>query len=189
MLGHCDYVKEHLGVDGVSEHVDNSQCLNEENIRIRKAFEAEADRQAGQWLVGFFENALGNDGRGIDFLFPRRVDVYEFFSYVITSVFVMLQQVATNGKNNIHPLPNQRQFILLSAIDDYLQKKELGKNEISKELCVVNMYNSAKNLGLAGVSSPIDIVTAGFDLVFVDDVISETKIRKYQHVVTRNKSN
>lgn len=138
VLGHCDYIHEVMKIDALSEHDDQNLNQDEHNIRIRKAFEAEADRQAGEWLVGFFENSLGKTGRGVDFIFPGKLDAYEFFSHVITAVFVMFQQISKT-ENPIHPKPNQRQFILLSAIDDYLKKSNSKQKWISKEQCVFNI--------------------------------------------------
>ena len=62
VLGHLDYLNDEMNLNYLSEFQDEKKQYSTEELKIRKAFEAEADRQAGQWLVGFFETLFNKYG-------------------------------------------------------------------------------------------------------------------------------
>lgn len=177
-LGHCDYFSQTLGLE-VSEFDKRNLSLTEEQLRISRGLEAEADRQAGEWLMVFFEGALGPDGRGIDIKFPSRSAVYEFYTYTITSIFVLLQQL-TQRKGKRHPLPNERQYIVLSSVDTYLKRYRPSERNILFPKVGLLMSSAGKRMGLLGAQSPFETASSALSMMYVDDVICETNIRSFQ---------
>lgn len=182
VLGHCDFINDEMGLDAWEEFNIDSASLTENDIKIRKAFEAEADRQAGVWLAAFFANALGPDSKGIDFVFPSKNEAYEFYIYSITAVFVLLQQLSQRICT-IHPLPNQRQNIVSMAILQYFDKFEkYNRNQFVKQL-ITSMASAGNSLGLEGSRSAIEIAQNALEMVYVDQIVKETNIRRFQHIV------
>src|SRR5699024_9571531 len=47
VLGHCDFIHDEMGLDVLDEFNSNDKCFSVDEVRVRRAFEAEADRQAG----------------------------------------------------------------------------------------------------------------------------------------------
>jgi len=179
VLGHCDYVQDELGFESLDEFGQDEKELSESEIRIRKAFEAEADRQAGEFLLAFLESTLGSQGLGQHIRFPSRKHVYEFYTYAITLVCVLLQQL-TNRKGNIHPKPNERQYIILSGIQKYFNNYQPDQFNMIHNHVTLKMIEAAKNTGLIEGSDPKDLMKTALSLSFVDDVVKETKIKDYQ---------
>ncbi|MCG8367148.1 MAG: hypothetical protein MJA27_27905 [Pseudanabaenales cyanobacterium] len=87
VLGHLDYLNDEMRLDHLSEFQDEKEQYSLSEIRIRKALEAEADRQAGELMMIFYGNSLGVNGLGGYFLFPSRLHAYEFYVYAIAAVF------------------------------------------------------------------------------------------------------
>jgi hypothetical protein len=186
VLGHCDYFGKTTG-QPVDEFEGSGPALTEEQLRISRAFEAESDRQAGEWLLAFFEGALGPTGRGIDILFPSRVAAYEFYTYAITSVFVLFQQLSQR-KGNRHPLPNERQYVVLSGVDTYFKQFNPQHRKIIFPRVSIYMSEAARQMGLLDAQTPLETIKLAFGMVYIDDVIRETKIRDFQHNVVIEKS-
>lgn len=181
LLGHCDYFDKTAGKP-VDEFETPGTILTEEQLRISRAFEADADRQAGEWLLTFFEDALGPTGRGIDLSFPSRVAAYEFYTYVITSVFVLFQQL-TQRMGKRHPLPNERQYIVLAGVDTYIRRFKPSERDILFPRVALFMSDAAKQMGLVGAQTPLETAKNAMNLSYVDDVIRKTNIRSFQHHV------
>lgn len=178
VLGHCDYFAQTIN-QAVSEFERTAPRLTEEQLQISRGFEAEADRQAGEWLVAFFESALGPSGRGIDIQFPSRLAAYEFYTYTITSVFVLFQQL-TQRMGKRHPLPNQRQFVVLNGVDTCLRRyKPLDRDVLFPRVTLL-MSEAGRRMGLLGAQTPEETALSAFSMLYVDDVIRETKIRSFQ---------
>lgn len=180
ILGHCDYVQDEMGLESLDEFSDELRPLTDEEVRTRRAFEAEADRQAGEFLVAFFENSLGDDGLGVHLRFPSRKCVYEFYAYAITSVFVLLQQL-TQRKGLIHPKPNERQYILISSLAKYFQLHQKEQFNLVQRHAYMAMLQAGEKMGLIGSYNVADVMNNALALSWVDDVVNETGIRKYQH--------
>lgn len=182
VLGHCDFIEENMML-GALEEFDGCENLKDGSwVRIRKAFEAEADRQAGVWLFSFFDSALGASGKGVDIIFPSRKEVYQFYAYAVTTILVLFQQLSQRA-DHLHPLPNQRQSIVILAALSFFEKyKPLEKDEYLRN-SIINMQMASEAFGLIGAGSLIDICKNAIDMAFVDEVIQETQIRTYQHTV------
>lgn len=183
VLGHCDYVQDEMGFSALDEFEDEKKVLTDKEIRIRRAFEAEADRQAGEFLTGFFESSLGERGLGMHIQFPSRKHVYEFYTYAVTLVFVLLQQL-TQRKGVVHPKPNERQYIVISALSKYFEKYKPEQLSLINDHAVLTMINAARKTGLIDGDDPIKVVQNAISLAFVDDVVKETKIREYQLILS-----
>lgn len=183
VLGHCDYVQDEMGFSALDEFEDEKKVLTDKEIRIRRAFEAEADRQAGEFLTGFFESSLGDRGLGTHIQFPSRKHVYEFYTYGVTLVFVLLQQL-TQRKGAIHPKPNERQYIVVSALSKYFEKYKPEQLRLIHDHAVLTMIKAAKKTGLIEGSDPIKVMQNAISLAFVDDVVKETNIREYQLILS-----
>ena len=182
LLGHCDYVQDELSIDSLNEFETNPEPMSEKNKKIRKAFEAEADRQAGEYLTAFFDYSLGKSGLGTDYTFPTREAAYEFYTYSITSVFTLLQQL-TLSQEGIHPLPNERQQIVIMAMEKYFKKYEVQDGEKLKALCIIYMMQAGNKLGLIGASEFNTVLKTSFGLACIDDTIKEVGIKNYQHIM------
>lgn len=183
LLGHCDYILDEMGLNTLDEFNEKSHKLTPEVIRIRKAFEAEADRQAGEFLSGFFESALGKNGLGIHLTFPSRKHVYEFYVYAVTLVFVLLQQL-TQRSGEIHPKPNERQYIVLSSATKYLKINFPEQHDMLMEHISIKAMEAGSKTGLLGSIDAIEVAKNALALGFVDDVVKETGIRQHQHKVS-----
>jgi hypothetical protein len=182
ILGHLDYLNENMNLDYLSEFQDEKEEYSSQEIIVRKAFEAEADRQAGELLIVIFEQSLGVDGLGGYLLFPSRIHAYEFYIYAITTVFRMFQDL-TQRKGVIHPKPNERLQTILSALSNHLKKKHPDEHD---EICIYIFQlfvEASDKLFIVGSSDPLNVIRNAFNLSFVDDVIDKTNIRNYQHEV------
>jgi len=182
VLGHCDFVQDRMGFASLDEFQDEKKLLTSAEIRIRKAFEAEADRQAGEFLITCFESSLGKKGLGQYIKFPSRIHVYEFYSYAVTLVCVLLQQLSQR-KGVVHPKPNERQFIIISSISKYfLRYKESEHDRILRHTNTM-MIKAAKKTGLIDGNDPVKVMKNAISLAFVDDVVNETRIRDFQLIM------
>ncbi len=184
VLGHCDYAQDHMQVGELNEFSDETCKLTSDQIRIRKAFEAEADRQAGEFLCAFFDLALGESGLGEHIKFPSRERAYEFYVYSISLIFVLLQQL-TQRKETIHPKPDERQYIVLSSITKYFEIHHPKQHDKIMEKVTLSSLEAGKKLGLIGADDITNKVKTAIELSFVDDVVKETNIRKYQLRLTK----
>lgn len=185
ILGHCDYIADEMGMDAWEEF--EKTTISEEHIAIRKAFEAEADRQAGTWLAAFFNMSLGPSLKGIALQFPSQHESYEFYVYSITALLVMLRQLSQE-KSILHPLPRQRQTTIIMALLKYNENNNIHSNIISAQRLLEHMVAAGNDLGLVGATNIFEIGNNAINLSFVDDVIERTGIRNFQHTVTQNKS-
>ncbi|NBD21872.1 hypothetical protein GTZ97_14520 [Aquabacterium fontiphilum] len=181
VLGHCDYFNKTTG-SAVDEFGSSGYVLTPEQLRISRGLEAEADRQAGEWLLAFFEGALGPTGRGVDITFPSRVAAYEFYTYAITSVFVLFQQL-TQRMGKRHPLPNERQYVVLTGIGTFLKRFKPQELDTLFPRVTLFMSDAGRRMGLLGAQTPLETAKVAMGMVYVDDVIKETKIRDFQHRV------
>lgn len=184
VLGHCDFIKDELGMDNLDEFENERNKFPPKVIRIRKAFEAEADRQASEFMSAIFDVSLGESRLGQHITFPSRKHAFEFYTYVITIVCSLLQGLAGRNPNGIHPLPNERQYIMASSISQYLKLYHPSELFISDRIAVI-MLEAAKKLGLMDGEDASKVAQSSFSLMFVDDVVRETGIRKYQHIVKK----
>ncbi|MDJ0746846.1 MAG: hypothetical protein QNJ32_26295 [Xenococcaceae cyanobacterium MO_167.B27] len=183
VLGHLDYLNDEMNLDYLSEFQDEQKQYSAEELRIRKAFEAEADRQAGQWLVGFFENLLGKNGIGEYFLFPSRVHAYEFYVYAIVAVFRLLQDL-TQREGVIHPKPNERLYVLIASLSKYFKQNIPDEHDEIYFHAVKSCLEAGKKFFLIDSFEPLDIILNANNLAFVDDVVREINISSYQHNLT-----
>jgi hypothetical protein len=182
ILGHIDYLNEAMKLEQLNELQDEKEKYSSEEIIIRKSFEAEADRQAGEFLMIFFEQILGIKDFGGYFIFPSRVRAYEFYTYAITTMFRMFQDLSER-KGVIHPKPNERLHILIAVLSKYLiQNLPNERDEIYLHVLHSSIEASGKLL-LVGSSDLLDVASNAYNLAFVDNVIKDKNFRKYQHKV------
>lgn len=184
VLGHTDYIRDSLKIEMLDEFGTDKNELSLEQLEILFAFEAEADRQAGEFLTGFFEHALGDSGLGDELTFPNLRCAYEFYIYVLTSICVLIQQL-TNRKKGVHPLPNERQYILQSSVASYLSiHKPKIANPINTHIAFSAM-NAAKKMGLVDGWEVQTVVSNAIKFQEIDEVINKNNIREFQHSVKR----
>lgn len=177
VLGHCDYMHSTSRLP-VSEFDATSRVLTEHELSVSRALEADADRQAGEWLMVFFESSLGDNGRGQGVEFPSRVAVYEFYTYAVTSLFVVLQQL-TEGKAQKHPTPNQRQYAALIGVDLYFSKFGVQHRKLLFAKVQEYMWRASALLGLRGNEDRFKLAETAVSMVFVDSVLNGIEIRRY----------
>lgn len=158
------------------------QYSPDEVIRIKKAFEAEADRQAGELLLVFFEISLGKNGLGGSLSFPSRLHAYEFYVYVIAIVFRMLQDL-THKEEVIHPKPNERLYVLISSLSKYFSQNLPSEHDEIYIHAVKSGLEASEKLTLIDAYDPLTVLLNAHNLAFVDNVIREIDIRRYQHNV------
>ncbi|WP_141243740.1 hypothetical protein [Pseudomonas indica] len=182
VLGHCDYVKDVMGFESLDEFQDEQKMMTQEEIKVRRAFEAEADRQAGEFLAGFFDSSLGEGGLGGHITFPSRRHAYEFYVYCVTLAFVLIQQLSQR-KGVVHPLPNERQYIIVSAISGYMKIHKPEEMDCIQKHATASMIKAASKMGLIDADDLMVVINSALSLGFVDDVIKETGIRRFQHVL------
>jgi len=178
VLGHCDYIKDTLDFEWLEEF-DELSYLNKEILAIRQAFEAEADRQAGEFLVGFFENSLGSKGLGNHIKFPSRAHVYEFYVFALTIACVSLQQLG-DTKKSVHLSPAERLYVFVSSISPALVKLAPEQASVLSQKSFLTMFESARSLGLIDASDPIKVIDSAVNLGWVDDVVKDIGIRDLQ---------
>lgn len=181
ILGHCDYVQDSMNIESLNEFEDKSEILSEKEFNIRRMFEAEADRQAGELVIGFFDKSLGKDKLGNHFKFPNTEAVFEFYTYSITSIFTLLQQLTLRQKS-IHPLPNERQIILINSMKKYLDKNYKESDAILM-LSLVYMMDAGEKLGLIESYNYQDVIKASMGMSWIDNVIKSSGIREYKHTL------
>lgn len=180
VLGHLDYLNDEMNLDYLNEFQDEKRQYSSEELRIRKALEAEADRQAGQWLVGFFEHSLGKNGLGGDLLFPSRMHAYEFYVYAIVAVFRLLQDL-TQREGVIHPKPNERLYVLIASLSKYFKQNLPSEHDRIYLHAVKSCLEAGEKFLVIDSFNPLTVMLNAHNLAFVDDVIREINIRSYQH--------
>lgn len=182
LLGHLDYLNDAMKLNHLSEFQDEKRQYSFEEIRIRKALEAEADRQAGELMMVFFEKSLGISGLGGYLLFPSRIRAYEFYVYAITAVFRVLQDL-TQRKGVIHPKPNERLYLLIAALSKYFSQNLADQHDEIYLHAVKSCLEAGKKFLVIDSFEPLTVMLNAHNLSFVDDVIRETNIRSYQHQI------
>lgn len=169
-----------MGLNYLSEFQDEKKQYSPEKIRIRKAFEAEADRQAGQWLVGIFEHSLGRNGLGSYLSFPSRLDAYEFYVYAMAAVFRILQDL-TEREGVIHPKPNERLYVLIASLSKYFSQNLPNEHDRIYNHAVKSCLEAGEKLLVIDSYEPLTVMQNARNLAFVDDVLREINIGRYQH--------
>lgn len=179
-LGHLDYIYDQMKLNHLSEFQDEKRRRSPEEIRITKAFEAEADRQAGQWLVGVFEDLLKGNSLGSCLSFPSKLDAYEFYVYVIATVFRVLQDL-TQGEEGTHPKPNERLYILIGSLSKYFSQNLPDEHDKIYNHALKSCFEAGKKLLVIDSYEPLTVIQNARNLAFVDDVLREINIGRYQH--------
>jgi len=151
-----------------------------QKARIEKALEAEADRQAGELLPIFFENSLGDDGLGGYLRFHSRLEAYEFYIYAIASTFKTLQTI-NPGKRSQYPNLNERFFVMLGALSKYFKENFPQEHDAIYFHTLKSCLEAGKKLMLQDTYDLEVVIKNALNLAFVDDVVNEIEIRKYQH--------
>ena len=185
VLGHFDFNDGHK--DKYLSKFKDEREKSAQKTRIEKALEAEADRQAGELLPIFFENSLGDDGLGGYLRFPSRLHAYEFCIYAITSTFKTLQTIKP-GKRSKHPNLNERLFVMLGALSKYFKQNFPQEEKLIYLHALQSCLKAGEKLMLQDTYDLEVIRKNALNLAFVDDVVNEIEIRKYQHkleVVTK----
>lgn len=180
VLGHLDYLNDEMNLNYLSEFQDEKKEYCSKEIKIRKAFEAEADRQAGELLIAFFEDSLGINGLGGYLLFPSRVHAYEFYVYAITAVFRILQDL-TQREGIIHPKPNERMYTLIASLSKYFSQNLPDEHDRIYVHAVKSCLEAGKKFLVIDSFDPLTVALNAHNLAFVDDVVREINIRSYQH--------
>lgn len=183
ILGHLDYLNDEMGLNYLSEFQEEKRDYSLEEIKIRKALEAEADRQAGELLLVFFEISLGSNGLGDYLSFPSRLHAYEFYIYAITSLFRVLQDI-TQREGIIHPKPNERLCnIFLGSLSKYFRQNFPEEHDEIYIHALKSCSKAGKQFTLVDCFDLLTIAQNALNLSFVDNVIEDINIRRYQHKV------
>lgn len=181
VLGHLDYLNDEMRLDHLSEFQDEKEQYNSSEIRIRKSFEAEADRQAGELMIVFYENSLGVHGLGGYLLFPSRLHAYEFYVYAIAAVFRVLQDL-TQREGLIHPKPNERLYVLIASLSKYFKQNFPDQHDEIYLHALKSCFEAGQKFLVIDSFDPLTVMLNAYNLSFVDDdVVRETNIRNYQH--------
>lgn len=183
-LGHIDYLSDNFWIDQLKNRQSEGEKISPHEIyrkeKIQRAFEADADRQAGEWLIGIFEKYLEESKLGKCLSFPSQLHKYEFYSYAIALVFVNLQYFSTE-EDPFHPKPNERIYIQSVCLAKYLSQK-LTEDQGEIHLHILNLFFDVCRKTLVVDFRDLKAVGRALEkLAFVDDVLKETKIRDYQH--------
>ena len=186
LLGHCDYVVDEMSFESLDEFGSEPRELSEKELKIRYAFEAEADRQAGEFVAAFFDLSLGKHGLGNHIRFPSRTHVHEFFVYAVSAVFVLIQQL-TNKKKGVHPEPRKRQYILASSYQKYLEDYHPDEFKALYDKFIHMMTNAGKDLGIHGAGDLLEVANTALSLMSVDETKKEIGISSYQLKVVKAK--
>ena len=182
VLGHIDYLNDRMSTNQLDEFQDEKKEYSSMESKIIKALEAEADRQAGEWLIGFFENSLGDNGLGGYLLFPSRIHAYEFYVHAITSVFRLMQDL-TQRESVTHPKPNERLHILIDCISTYFKQNIPHEHDEIVGSVSKSRSEAGKRFFVVDSFDPTIIKRNQYNLAFVNDVIKEINIRDFQHKV------
>lgn len=180
VLGHSDFL-----VDAEAKYLSKFQDKEErafQRARLRKAYEAEADRQAGELLLCFFENSLGIGQTGGYLIFPSRLYAYEFYVYAIASIFRTLQDLNPE-ETACYPSNSERLYILIASLDKYFERNFPEERDEFYFHAVKTCFEAGKKLTILNSYNPLIIMKNAHNLSFVDDVIREANLRKYQHRV------
>lgn len=182
ILGHLDYLNDVMNLDYLSEFQDEKSHYSFDEIRIRKALEAEADRQAGELMMIFYEQSLGSDRLGGYLIFPSRLHTYEFYIYAMASVFRVLQDL-TQREGLIHPKPNERLFIMLGTLSKHCSQHAPDHHEEIYMHAMKACLEAGKKFTLVEAFELLDVIKNSHNLSFVDDVVRDIGIRNFQHHV------
>ncbi|WP_033933265.1 hypothetical protein [Vibrio cholerae] len=181
VLGHCDYLADSMRFDTLDEFDDNPNTFTKAELKVRYAFEAEADRQAGEFAASFFDLSLGKTGLGGHIRFPSRAQVHEFFIYSTSAVFALIQQLTTRN-NGIHPEPNKRQYILTSSYLKYLEDYHPLEYHAQKDRLIQVMLKAGRDFGITGADDPLTVAHTAIDLISVDGIKKDIDIKSKQHL-------
>lgn len=164
----------------MNEFPDESETARND-LMVRYAFEAEADRQSIEFLMAFLEGALGKDGMGIHIRFPSRLAVYEFVVYALTSLTALLQQMSVGAKNTVHPDANVRQYIFYSSVIAYLKERQPDLSNVLETKIPIWAMEAGKKMGILKSHDPFDVMRTALELAKVDDILKESGVREFQH--------
>jgi hypothetical protein len=168
-----------MGLNSLDELNDEKNQFTQEEILIRKAFEAEADRQSSQWLVAFFDDTLTSSKLGGFLNFPSRLHAFEFYIYAVAIIFRIIQDL-TRRKSLIHPTPNERLLTFLFSLNKYLETHRLEEQHAIYNHAMKSSLNVGKKLTIENTDEPLHIFLNAENLNFVDEVVKNTGIGKYQ---------
>ena len=180
ILGHLDYINDVMKLKRLSEFPNEKNQYSPEQKRILKAFEVDADRQAGELLLVFFEQSLGINGIGGYLSFPSRLHVYDFYVHAIAMIFRLLQDL-TQGQGTIHPKPNERLYTLIGSLHEYFRHHLPNEHDEIYTHAVKTCLEAGKKWLVIDSHAPWTVMQNAHNLAFADEVIMETNIRSYQH--------
>jgi hypothetical protein len=178
VLGHSDFV-----MDVESKHLNKFQNEEEQSTqkaRLRKTYEAEADRQAGELLLIFFENSLGVNGIGDYLTFPSRLYAYEFYVYALASIFRTLQDL-NKGEKAFYPSNSERLYVLIASLYKYFNENLPNERDKIYYHAVKSCLEAGKRLMVLDSYDPLLVIRNAHNLSFIDDVVKEINLRQYQH--------
>jgi hypothetical protein len=179
ILGHNDYLEDVMGLNSLDELNDEKNQFTQDEILIRKAFEAEADRQSSQWLVAFFDNTLTSSKLGGFLNFPSRLHAFEFYIYAVSIIFRIIQDL-TCRRSLIHPTPNERLLTFLFSLNKYLETHRMEEQHAIYNHAMKSSLNAGKKLTIENTHEPLHIILNAENLNFVDEVAENIGIGKYQ---------
>lgn len=177
VLGHFEFWKDGHEDEYLNKFKDEEE-RSAQKAKIEKALEAEADRQAGELLVTFFKNSLGNDGLGGYLRFPSRLETCELYIYAIASTFKTLQTI-NPGKRSQHPNLNERFYLIVGIFLNYFEQN--FPEEYDKRYLIECCFKAGEKLMLQDTYDLEVVIKNALNLAFVDDVVRETGIKKYRH--------
>lgn len=175
-LGHCDYGSAYLDTLQNQEKQLSSEKIN----IIRKSFEAEADRQAGQWLLGIFEHSLTKNGVWHYLLFPSKFEAYEFFIYAVIVLFKVIQDLSLRDAPT-YPNPNERLYIILGSLSKYFKQNFPDEHDNIYIHAVTSCLKIGRKLNLIDSYELETVKENALNLAFVDNMVQELNLSNYQH--------
>ena len=168
-LGHIDY------------SYDEEQFTSDE-ISIRKVFEADADRHAGKLLIAFFDLSLNTSNLQSDLLFSSRLSAYGFYTYLITSMFGVFQDLDKQG-DDTHPRSNERMYIVIDRLLRYCKEHYPLEHDSICFHVLASTLLASKEFAVTDAIDFSKMVEHINNLKFFDEMIENTKIRRYEHKI------
>ncbi|PIG94725.1 hypothetical protein [Gloeocapsopsis sp. IPPAS B-1203] len=107
-------------------------------------------------------------------------NAYEFYVYAIAAVFRVLQDL-TQREGLIHLKPNERLCLLIASLSKYFKQNFPEQHDEIYLHTLKSCFEAGKKFLVIDSFGSLTVMLNALNLSFVDDVVSETNIRRYQH--------
>jgi hypothetical protein len=176
-LGHIDYL---INVGNAQEYLESSVgALTTQEIKVRRALEADADRQAAIWSTKTYEYSLNTN----KFLrYQNKKDAYYDFGYLIGAMFQFFESFHNNQSPEVrfHPKAQERMSVMLEFLKDSLDSIYNSKiGEVLKQSAIAGAVRAFFDI-LHENKQPLDIVAIYEFLSKMGDELDKLNMQNYQ---------